>query len=200
VSTIDQHTDRQLAGIDVEKMFTDKASGKDVNRPELQAALGFVREGDTLVVHSMDRLARNLGDLRATVTDLTGRGVTVEFVKEHLEFKPAGNSNMDTLLLNVMGAFAEFERALSKERQREGIEQAKLRGAYKGRKPVLNPEQIAELRARAAAGEPKTVLARHFGIGRATVYNYLSTSGAVSIDAPSPADQRNESIDRTKSE
>ncbi len=200
VSTIDQHTDRQLVGVDVEKVFTDKASGKDVHRPELQAALGFVREGDTLVVHSMDRLARNLGDLRATVTDLTGRGVTVEFVKEHLEFKPAGNSNMDTLLLNVMGAFAEFERALSKERQREGIEQAKLRGAYKGRKPVLNPEQIDELRARAVAGEPKTVLAKHFGIGRATVYNYLSTSGAVSIDAPSPADQGNESIDRTKSE
>lgn len=173
VSTIDQHTDRQLVGVDVEKVFTDKASGKDVHRPELQAVLGFVRDGDTLVVHSMDRLARNLGDLRATVTDLTGRGVTVEFVKEHLEFKPAGNSNIDTLLLNVMGAFAEFERALSKERQREGIEQAKLRGAYKGRKPVLNPEQIAELRARAAAGEPKTVLAKHFGIGRATVYTYL---------------------------
>lgn len=180
VSTTDQHTDRQLAGIDVEKVFTDKASGKDVKRPQLQAALDFVREGDTLVVHSMDRLARNLGDLRATVTDLTGRGVTVEFVKEHLTFNPAGNSNMDTLLLNVMGAFAEFERALSKERQREGIEQAKLRGAYKGRRPVLDAAQVADLRAKAAAGVPKTVLAKDFGIGRATVYTYLSESqGAV---------------------
>jgi DNA invertase Pin-like site-specific DNA recombinase len=173
VSSIDQHTDRQLAGIDVEKVFTDKASGKDANRPELQAALGFVREGDTLVVHSMDRLARNIGDLRNTVTALTDKGVVVEFIKEHLTFTPAGSSNMGNLLLNVMGAFAEFERALSKERQREGIEQAKLRGAYKGRKPVLDAAQVAELRAKAAAGVPKTVLAKDFGIGRATVYTYL---------------------------
>lgn len=173
VSTIDQHTDRQLVGIDVEKVFTDKASGKDANRPQLTAALDFVREGDTLVVHSMDRLARNLGDLRAIVTKLTDKGVVVEFIKEHLTFTPAGNSNMDNLLLNVMGAFAEFERALSKERQREGIEQAKLRGAYKGRKPVLDPAQVAELRAKAAAGVPKTALAKEFRIGRATVYTYL---------------------------
>ncbi|OJV25173.1 MAG: hypothetical protein BGO26_05355 [Actinobacteria bacterium 69-20] len=175
VTTIDQHTDRQLVGVDVEKVFTDKASGKDVNRPQLTAALGFVREGDTLVVHSMDRLARDFGDLRTVVTTLTDKGVVVEFVKEHLTFTPAGNSNMDNLLLNVMGAFAEFERALAKERQREGIAQAKLRGAYKGRKPVLDADQVAELRARAAAGEPKTALARDFNIGRATVYNYLAT-------------------------
>ena len=85
VSTVDQNTDRQLDGVELDKVFTDKASGKDANRPELARALEYVREGDTLVVHSMDRLARNLEDLRRIVRELTGQGVQVEFVKESLD-------------------------------------------------------------------------------------------------------------------
>ncbi|SFQ27474.1 Site-specific DNA recombinase [Geopseudomonas sagittaria] len=172
VSTLDQNPDRQLDGAQVSKVFTDKASGKDTQRPQLDALLGYVREGDTLVVHSMDRLARNLDNLRRLVQQLTGRGVRIEFVKEGLTFT-GEDSPMANLLLSVMGAFAEFERELIRERQREGIALAKQRGAYRGRKRALTNAQAAELRRRAEAREPKAALAREFGISRATLYEYL---------------------------
>lgn len=144
-------------------MFTDKASGKDTRRPELETLLAFVRVGDTVVVHSMDRLARNLDDLRRIVQQLTQRGVRIEFVKESLTFT-GEDSPMANLLLSVMGAFAEFERASIRERQREGIALAKQRGAYRGRKKSLGPDQVADLRRRVTAGEAKAQLARDFGI------------------------------------
>jgi DNA invertase Pin-like site-specific DNA recombinase len=172
VSSLDQNAERQLEGLELDKRLTDKASGKDVKRPQLQAALDYLRDGDVLVVHSMDRLARNLDDLRRIVTDLTKRGVVVEFVKEHLTFTAEENA-MSKLLLSVMGAFAEFERALIRERQREGIALAKRRGVYTGRKPSLTIERAAELRKRAHAGEKKAGLAREFGISRETLYQYL---------------------------
>lgn len=173
VSTLDQNESRQLEGVQLDKRFVDKASGKDTKRPELQAALEYLRDGDVLVVHSMDRLARNLDDLRRTVTELTTRGVVVEFVKERLTFTSEDNA-MSKLLLSVMGAFAEFERSLIRERQREGITLAKKAGVYKGRKPSLTPERIEILRQRAVAGEKKAALAREFGISRETLYSYLS--------------------------
>jgi DNA invertase Pin-like site-specific DNA recombinase len=172
VSTLDQNPDRQLEGAQVSKVFTDKASGKDTQRPQLDALLDYIREGDTLVVHSMDRLARNLDDLRRLVQQLTGRGVRIEFIKEGLTFT-GDDSPMANLLLSVMGAFAEFERELIRERQREGIALAKQRGTYRGRKKALSDAKIAELRRRAEAREPKAGLAREFGISRATLYEYL---------------------------
>jgi DNA invertase Pin-like site-specific DNA recombinase len=171
VSSLDQNESRQLEGIQLDKRFVDKASGKDTKRPQLGAALDYLRDGDVLVVHSMDRLARNLDDLRKIVLGLTGRGVVVEFVKEHLAFTREDNA-MSKLLLSVMGAFAEFERSLIRERQREGIALAKHKGVYKGRKPSLTPERITQLRARVAAGEKKAVLAREFKISRETLYHY----------------------------
>jgi DNA invertase Pin-like site-specific DNA recombinase len=171
VSSVEQNVDRQLEGVDLDKTFTDRASGKDVNRPQLKAALDYLRDGDVLVIHSMDRLARNLDDLRKIVTDLTGRGVQVQFIKEGLSFT-GEDSAMSKLLLSVMGAFAEFERSLLKERQREGIAIAKKAGVYRGRRPSLSPERIAQLRARVAAGEKKAGLAREFGISRETLYQY----------------------------
>ena len=174
VSSFDQNPERQLENISVNKVFTDKASGKDTKRPELEALLAFAREGDTVVVHSMDRLARNLDDLRRLVQMLTKRGTRIEFVKEGLNFT-GEDSPMANLLLSVMGAFAEFERALIRERQREGIAIAKKRGAYRGRKKALSPEQVAALRQRAAAGDQKAALAREFGISRETLYQYLRT-------------------------
>lgn len=172
VSTFEQNTARQLEDIVLDKVFTDKASGKNTRRPELEALLQFAREGDTIVVHSMDRLARNLDDLRQIVRTLTGRGIKIHFIKESLTFT-GEDSPMATLLLSVMGAFAEFERALIRERQLEGIALAKQRGAYKGRKPALTAAQIADLKARVAAGEKKSGIARELGISRETLYQYL---------------------------
>ena len=172
VSSFDQNPERQLEQLTVDRLFTDKASGKDTQRPELERLLAFVREGDTVVVHSMDRLARNLDDLRRLVQTLTQRGVRIEFVKEGLTFT-GEDSPMANLMLSVMGAFAEFERALIRERQREGIALAKQRGAYRGRKKALSPERMAEVRQRAADGEKKAQLAREFGISRETLYQYL---------------------------
>ncbi|AUY10349.1 hypothetical protein C3F36_12990 [Aeromonas sp. ASNIH2] len=117
VSSFDQNPERQLEQTQVSKVFTDKASGKDTQRPQLEALLSFVREGDTVVVHSMDRLARNLDDLRRLVQKLTQRGVRIEFLKEGLVFT-GEDSPMANLMLSVMGAFAEFERALIREQQR----------------------------------------------------------------------------------
>lgn len=170
VSTVDQNTERQLDGVELDKRFEDKASGKDTARPALVEALGYVREGDTLVVHSMDRLARNLEDLRRTVRELTERGVRVQFVKEALTFT-GDDSPMSNLLLSMLGAVAEFERAMIRERQREGIAIAKAKGVYTGRKPALTDAQTAEVVRRLAGGESAADLAKEFGVARATVYN-----------------------------
>jgi len=172
VSTAEQNTGRQLEGVEVDKTFTEKASGKDVERPQLKAALDYLREGDVFVIHSMDRLARNLDDLRRIVASLTERGVQVCFIKEALTFT-GDDSAMSKLLLNIMGSFAEFERSLLRERQREGIELAKKAGVYKGRKKSLTPERVRHLKTRALAGEQKAALAREFGISRETLYTYI---------------------------
>jgi len=171
VSTVDQNTARQLDDVQLDKVFTDKASGKDTKRPELARALEYVREGDTLVVHSMDRLARNLEDLRRIVRELTGKGVRVEFVKESLAFT-GEDSAMNTLLLSMLGAVAEFERSMILERQREGIALAKAAGKYTGRKAALTSAQANELRQRLAGGEAVSSIARDYGVSRQTVYNY----------------------------
>jgi DNA invertase Pin-like site-specific DNA recombinase len=172
VSSITQNTDRQLEGLELDEKFEDKISGKDIKRPQLEAMLKHARKGDTVYCHSMDRLARNLDDLRTIVKDLTGRGVVVQFVKENLRFTGEDNA-MAELMLNMMGAFAQFERSLIKERQREGIALAKLKGVFKGRKRVITDEQIATIKARVAAGDKKKHIAADLGISRETVYQYL---------------------------
>jgi DNA invertase Pin-like site-specific DNA recombinase len=172
VSSYDQNADRQLEHLDVDRVFTDKASGKDADRPQLKALLAYAREGDTVVVHSMDRLARNVDDLRRIVQRETKRGVRVQFMKENLTFT-GEDSPMSNLMLSVLGAVAQFERDLIKERQREGIALAKQRGAYRGRGKALPGEKVADLRRRAIAGEKKAHLAREFGISRETLYQYL---------------------------
>jgi len=172
VSSFEQNPERQLDGIRLDKQFIDKASGKDTERPQLQALLEYVREDDTVVVHSMDRLARNLDDLRRLVNLLTSKKIKIEFVKEGLTFTDE-DSPMSKLLLSVMGAVAEFERALIKERQIEGIEVAKRRGAYKGRKSAISEEQLNTIKQRLADGDKKSVIARDLNISRETLYQYL---------------------------
>lgn len=175
VSTLDQNTIRQLDGVQLDKVFEDHASGKDVNRPQLALMLEFLRDGDTLVVHSMDRLARSLVDLRKMVSDLTSKGVRVEFIKENLAFT-GNDSPMATLLLSMLGAVAEFERAMIHERQREGIAIAKTQGRYKGRKQALTGERLEELLSRYRAGEKVAPLAREYGISRQTLYTYVGAN------------------------
>jgi DNA invertase Pin-like site-specific DNA recombinase len=173
VSSLDQNPERQLDGIALDKVFTDRASARDTNRPQLQAALNHVRSGDTLVVHSMDRLARNVEDMLRLVREMNDRGVSVQFIKENMNFTTGNDDPRSTLMFTMLSAFAQFERSLIKERQREGIALAKAKGVYKGRKPALNAERIAQLREQAAAGANRTKLAKEFGISRETLYQYI---------------------------
>lgn len=179
VSSGDQATARQLEALNelgLDRLFEEKASGKDIKRAVLQEAMSYVREGDTLVVHSLDRLARNLANLLAIVEELTAKGVSVKFLKENLVFTSSDDNPFAKLSLQMLGSFAEFERALIRERQREGIALAKERGAYAGRKQSLNEEQAKELLEcdNANHGKGRTALAEKFGISRKTLYRYLA--------------------------
>ena len=176
VSSTDQNSARQLealGSIQGIKIFEDKCSGGSINRPQLETLLRCVDSGDTIVAFSMDRLGRNLDDLRRLVNDLTARGVKVEFKKEGLTFG-GDDTPMSKMMLSIMGAVAEFERSMIRERQREGIDAAMKAGRYRGgRKKVLSEEQQAELKLRIEAGEKKAALAREFGISRESLYCYL---------------------------
>lgn len=176
VSTIDQNPDRQiekLESLNVEKLFVDKASGKNTSRPGFQAMMNYVREGDVLVICSMDRLARNLFDLLSITKELQGKGVTVRFLKENIDLSPTGETSaISKLLLSMMGAVAEFERSLIKERQREGIALAKAKGIYRGRKP-LDQTKIQEAQKLITQGVPRAKVARDLKIGRTSLYRYL---------------------------
>ena len=176
VSSKDQNLDRQLAALKKEKVFrifTDTVSGSSTQRPGLDGALNYVRAGDQLIVVSMDRLARSLIDLHRLVDELTERGVSVKFLKEGQTYS-LDSSPVAKLMLGLLGSVAEFERAIIRERQAEGIAKAKARGVYKGRAKVLNEEQIMQAREWVGAGIPKAEVARRFGIGRTTLYKYLA--------------------------
>jgi DNA invertase Pin-like site-specific DNA recombinase len=173
VSSEDQNISRQLEGLVLDRVFVDRVSGKSLDRPHLQEMLRFLRVGDHLFVHSMDRLARNLIDLRNIVQDLTSRGVKVQFVKENLIFT-GDDEPISVLLLSIMGSVAEFERSIIRERQAEGIRLARARGVYRGRKAALTVEQIEEARRRVATGVPKAKVARELRVCRETLYKYLS--------------------------
>ena len=170
VSSEDQNTDRQLDGVFVDRTFTDKVSGATTDRPALADMLNYVREGDTIHVHSIDRLARSLVDLLTLVTDLRQAGVCVHFHKENLKFTNEKNDAQD-LMLSMMGAVAQFERAMIKERQREGIAKAKAKGVYKGRAKTVDD---AAIRA-AVNGDDTTkgmsyrIAAEHLGVSLSTV-------------------------------
>lgn len=181
VSSVDQVSERQLESLNqygIDKLFEDIASGKDKNRPALNEAINYVRNGDTLIVHSLDRLARNLMDLLSLVEELTNRGVSVKFLKENLTFTKNESDPFSKLTLQLLGAFAQFERTLIRERQREGIAIAKKAGAFKGRKHSLNDEQVKQLLLADSLnrGKSRTELARQYGISRKTLYRYLEKS------------------------
>lgn len=180
VSTLDQNADRQhiaLNAAHVEKIYEDHISGANTDRAQFQAMMQFLREGDELVVLSLDRLARNLRDLLDTVETLGKRGVSVRFLKENLLFDARSNADPTSkLMLSMVGAFAEFERSMIRSRQAEGIALAKARGAYKGRPRSVTDEQISRLKAALAQEVPLTKATRKVGISRTTAYRYLAVA------------------------
>ena len=169
VSSIDQNTVRQLDGLSLDKTFTEKLSGKDTQRPVLQECLAYIRDGDTLHVHSIDRLARNAKDLLNLVEEIIGKGVSLKFHKNNLIFSPDSKDHMAKLQLTMLAAFAEFERELIKERQREGIAIAKAQGKYAKRRKITD-ELIAEAKARTERGEPLSRVAKDLKVSRETLY------------------------------
>lgn len=175
VSTADQNLDRQtdrLTAAGAQRFFTDTITGSTRDRPGLDAALSYLRAGDTLTVVSMDRLARSLRDLHTLVDELTASGVRVQFLQEGQTYSddPSPSSQ---LLLSMLGAVAEFERSIIRERQADGIARAKARGVYKGRTPVPD-EKIEHARELITQGIPKARVARDLGISRSSLYKYLS--------------------------
>lgn len=179
VSTREQSTGRQSDGMDslkLDKIFIEKASGKSKERPELHACINYAREGDTLYIYSIDRLARSLGDLEAIIKQLVDKGVTVQFIKESQTYSRESSNPFNKVLLQVLGAFAEFERNIMLERQAEGIAHAKANGTKTGKpfgqqplNPTLKPKAIDMFNA----GESITHIAKSLGISRGSVYNLL---------------------------
>lgn len=175
VSSEEQNLDRQeLAGC--EKVFEEKASaGRGSERPELERLIEFARAGDEVIVHSIDRLARDLVDLQRLLERLNTKGVDVRFETENLAFSASSADPFAQLQLQLLGAFAQFERAIIRKRQAEGIAKAKAKGVYRGRQPSIEPDQVKELHR---SGLGATAIAKQLGIGRASVYRLLdSTTG-----------------------
>lgn len=175
VSSTEQNTERQLDGISLDKTFTEKASGASRERPQLNAMLEYLREGDTVHVHSIDRLARNTNDLNEIVNSLNDRGITIIFHKENLIFShDIAQSAMNKLMFQMLAAFAEFERSMLRERQREGINKAKAKGLYKGRKRKIDYVEIQK--AMKVEGATFRSVAKQFDVGVATVQRALKAA------------------------
>lgn len=170
VSSASQSLDRQeLDGCD--KVFEEKMSGAKRDRPELNRMIDYIRDGDEVRVHSIDRLARDLRDLQSIIEQINAKDATITFLKEKLTFKPSAKADpFAKLQLHLMGAFAEFERSIIRERQREGIARAKERGVYAGRKANIDADKVKEMHEQ---GLGATDIAKALGIGRASVYRLL---------------------------
>ena len=174
VSSFEQNLARQEYLEDgADKVFTDKVSSVK-ERPQLERLLAYAREGDLIRVHSIDRFARSVKDLKIMIDDLLSKGVSVEFVSESLTFTPDTANNLYAdVLLSVLGSIYEFERKMMLIRQAEGIAKAKANGKYKGRKRILTDEQVNEIQERIDLGVPVTRLARIYKVSRATIYAEL---------------------------
>ncbi len=174
VSTIEQNTTRQLDGlsknnVSLDKVFEDKVSSSQVNRPALQACLTYLREGDILYIHSIDRLARNLSELQSIVNELTAKGVTVHFWTENLIFS-GQTSPMQELIFQMLGAFAQFERSLIKERQKEGIAKAKQEGRFTGRPRKISEQDKSDIAKALADGASPASLAEKYKVSKSSIY------------------------------
>lgn len=184
ISSVGQNVARQINDMTIDKTFTDKCSGSTTDRPALAAMLDFVRDGDTVVVHEISRLARNTADLLALVEKLNDKGVTVKFLKEDMTFVRAEidakgerikPNPLNKLLLTIIGAISTFELSMINERRAEGQAKAKAEGKHCGRFAKLTADQVATIRQR-AANESKVDLATEYGVSRATIYSILKAA------------------------
>lgn len=182
VSSVDQNTERQLDNLNLDKVFIDKMTGSTKDRPELQRMIEYVRQGDIVYVHSLDRLARNFDDLLDIINQLNQKGVIFKSLQENITLDGVNNNPMDMLILHIFGAIAQFNRSLIREAQREGIAKAKAKGTYKGRKPALSNAQISELKALLAQKNSSvdnykkitmSTLATHFNVSLPTIKRYV---------------------------
>jgi DNA invertase Pin-like site-specific DNA recombinase len=170
VSTLDQNLDRQLLDMEFDREYVEKVSGKDINRPELQALLSNIREGDEILVHDMSRLGRNTRDLLEIVETVVDKGASIKFQKENLEFKNGEDNPFQNLMLNLFSSLAQFERDLLLSRQREGIAIAKAKGKYKGRKSKFSDDDVATIKGEFETTKNKAELARKWDISRQHLY------------------------------
>ena len=177
VSTVDQNTVRQLDGIELDKVFTEYKSGKNKDREQLKSMIDYVRDGDTIHIHSIDRLARNLADLKELINTMNDKGVSVQFYKEGMNFNGDKNDSMTNLLFNILGSFAEFERELMLERQREGIAKAKEEGKYKGRTKSIDDDAIRSAMSKEGASFRK--VAKELGISLSTVQRAMKEDAKI---------------------
>ena len=176
VSTVQQNTDRQLLNIDCDREYIEKVSGKDTNRPQLQAMLQNIRSGDLVNVHELSRLARNTKDLLDIVDQIINAGATIRFHKENLVFDGTKKDDpFQKLMLTMLGAISTFERDLMLERQREGIAIAKSKGKYKGRKSNFTSDQLEQIKKEFAEAKNKAELARKWEISRGYLYELVKT-------------------------
>lgn len=172
VSSQGQNTARQLIGVQVDRIFTDIMTGSIKARPQLDECLAYVRQGDTLIIDSIDRLARNLRDLQEILDTLIKKGVSIRFIKENLLF--TGNSDpISTLMLQMMGAFAEFERTMIKSRQKEGIDAAKKNGKHLGRPSVLTGKHKKQAKELKEQGLSIRKIAMVMNLARGSIYKLL---------------------------
>ena len=187
VSTVGQSLEEQrakLAAAGCSKIFEEKVSGKKRDRPELSRVLEYVRDGDTLIITKLDRLARNTMHLHA---------IAEELERKHVDFIVIDQPQIDTtssmgrLLFSVLGAVASFERDLINDRTEEGKVRARAKGVRFGRTPKLKPERLADLRARFDAGVSRAVLAKEFGLTRSSIYRlcqHLTQPAPDTVPAP----------------
>ncbi len=174
VSTVQQNTERQLVDVACDREYIEKVSGKDTNRPQLQAMLQNVRPGDFVNVHELSRLARNTKDLLNIVDQIINVDATIQFYKENLIFDGARKDDpFQKLMLTMLGAISTFERDLMLERQREGIAIAKSKGKYKGRKSNFTVEQVDKIKKDFTETKNKAELARKWKISRGYLYELV---------------------------
>ena len=180
VSTVIQNTERQLQDVPCDRLYEDKLSGKDTNRPEFQTMMNNLRFGDVVNVHSLVRVGRNTKDILEIVQEIKDKGCLIHFHKENLKFDGTKSDLYSDLMLTILAGFSQFERNIILERQREGIAIAKVKGMYKGRRSKLTAPQLENMKIDFKAGLAKTEIAKKYCVTRAYVYQLVNQTPSIS--------------------